>query len=168
MIKRLLVKHLNIKAEMIMEDELKYGLIRVSSLCRKIEITFPAQIDIHYGEMVVLENIARCCACPDECFKASDVQEKLQISKPAVSQTLNSLEKKGYVTRQINPHDRRKIAVGITETGYQVLVQSESYVNAILEEVLCRFGTSNMEVLIEQLNELADIFYQLKEQDKHN
>lgn len=151
-----------------MEDELKYGLIRVTSLCRKIEITFPAQIDIHYGEMVVLENIARCCSCPEECFSASDIQEQLHISKPAVSQTLNSLEKKGYITREINPDDRRKIAVSITEKGYQILMQSEAYVNEALEEILCRFGTDNMEVLIDQLNELADIFYQLKEQDKKN
>nr|WP_162306303.1 MarR family transcriptional regulator [Brevibacillus laterosporus] len=38
-------------------------------------------------------------SCPDKKVYVSDIQSNLYITKPAVSQMLNTLEKKGYVIR---------------------------------------------------------------------
>jgi len=45
---------------------------------------------------------------------------QLDISKPAVSRTLNSLEKKGYVTRQHDPQDKRAQRVHLTAKALEI------------------------------------------------
>ncbi|MDO5293475.1 MAG: MarR family transcriptional regulator [bacterium] len=42
------------------------------------------------------------------------MQELLQISNPAISYILNSLEKKSYITREINPNNKRKFTISAT------------------------------------------------------
>lgn len=74
---------------------------------------------------VITENTS----CPDKKVYVSDIQSNLYITKPAVSQMLNTLEKKGYVIREIDKSDRRKIAVALTSEGQGVLRRTEEYSN---------------------------------------
>lgn len=46
--------------------------------------------------------------------------EQLDISKPAVSRALDSLERKGFVTRQPDPDDRRAQRVRLTDEARQI------------------------------------------------
>ena len=46
--------------------------------------------------------------------------EQLDISKPAVSRALDSLETKGYVTRQRDLHDKRAHRVGLTDKAREI------------------------------------------------
>jgi DNA-binding MarR family transcriptional regulator len=46
--------------------------------------------------------------------------EQLEISKPAVSRAIHSLEVKGFVIRQIHPHDRRMHRVKLTDQAVQI------------------------------------------------
>jgi MarR family transcriptional regulator for hemolysin len=46
--------------------------------------------------------------------------EQLDVSKPAVSRTLHSLESKGYVTRRRDPDDRRAHRVRLTDKALEV------------------------------------------------
>ena len=46
--------------------------------------------------------------------------EDLDVSKPAVSRTLNSLETKGYVTRRRDPIDRRAHRVQLTKKALEI------------------------------------------------
>ena len=39
------------------------------------------------------------------------------VSTARIATVLNSLEKKGYITRSVDPEDRRKVLVHITEEG---------------------------------------------------
>ena len=49
--------------------------------------------------------------------------EQLDISKPAVSRALDSLERKGFVTRQPDPDDRRAFPCGTDcATGWTALL----------------------------------------------
>ncbi|MEJ2596815.1 MAG: MarR family transcriptional regulator [Anaerolineales bacterium] len=45
---------------------------------------------------------------------------QLDISKPAVSRALNSLERKGYVTRQRDPNDKRARWVRLTDKALEI------------------------------------------------
>jgi MarR family transcriptional regulator for hemolysin len=45
---------------------------------------------------------------------------QLDVSKAAVSRTLNSLEKKGYVTRQCDPDDRRARRIRLTNEALEI------------------------------------------------
>lgn len=48
-------------------------------------------------------------------MRQEQLVEQLDVSKPAVSRTLNSLEAKGYVTRQPDPDDKRAHRIHLTE-----------------------------------------------------
>ena len=46
--------------------------------------------------------------------------EQLDISKPAVSRALDSLETKGYVTRQRDPDDKRAHRIRLTDKAREI------------------------------------------------
>ena len=46
--------------------------------------------------------------------------EQLDVSKSAVSRTLNSLARKGYVTRQRDPDDRRAHRIRLTDKALEI------------------------------------------------
>ncbi len=57
--------------------------------------------------------------------RQEDIAGLLDISKPAVSRALESLEKKGYVTRQKDFSDRRASRVLFTEKAQEIRPQVE-------------------------------------------
>jgi len=80
------------------------------------------------------------------------------VSSARVAATLNSLEKKGLITRQIDEGDRRKILVRITQKGREV---DEENHNALLKEVtemLSHLGENDAKELIRIIYKLANIF----------
>jgi DNA-binding MarR family transcriptional regulator len=51
----------------------------------------------------------------------SDLAQERQISRSAVSQIVDTLVGKGYLTRQENPQDRRFIDLALTPIGSQII-----------------------------------------------
>ncbi len=63
-----------------------------------------------------------------ECtFSAGELAEKLGLTPGRIANVLKALEKKGYVCRNQDPEDRRRIHVGLTDTGYH-------YISSVCEE----------------------------------
>jgi DNA-binding MarR family transcriptional regulator len=48
---------------------------------------------------------------------ASDMIAGLGVTKQAASQLIDTLVLRGYLTREINPADRRRMLIGLTEHG---------------------------------------------------
>ncbi len=46
-----------------------------------------------------------------------DISNKMNISSARVAAALNNLEKKGFISRQIDINDRRRIIVSLTDEG---------------------------------------------------
>ena len=86
------------------------------------------------------------------------MQEKLQISKPAVSYILNALEKKNYIVREIDPKDRRKITITTTPEGEAAAERSLERYDSIWSDILLHFGEENMRQLLDLLSELNDLY----------
>ena len=66
--------------------------------------------------------------------KMSDLAKYTHALPPAVSRSIKALEKKGYVRRFVDQNDRRNTLVEITESGQEVLQES----NAIMDEFIHR------------------------------
>lgn len=62
-----------------------------------------------------------------------EISNDMDVSSARVAQTLNNLEKKGLITRRIDPNDRRKILVTLTPEGKTF---SEMHRKHILETVV--------------------------------
>lgn len=131
----------------------------LSSMIRfkKAGMRFPVECDIQWSELLIMEKI--CCDYSVEptCLNVSEIHENLCISKPAVSQTLNNLEKKGFIVREIDANDRRKISVRATTEGLEVLQRSATNYDEKIESLFEQFGREDMETLLRLLNRLADI-----------
>ena len=118
---------------------------------------FPSECDIQWSELLIMEKICKDCSGGGTCINVSEIQENMYISKPAVSQTLNNLEKKGYIIREIDMRDRRKISVQPTSTGEEVLTRSSMTYDEKIQYLFDQFGQDNMDQLLQLLNKLADL-----------
>lgn len=70
------------------------------------------------GECFVL----RCLARSKTPMLPSDLSQKLHASTARVAVVLNTLEKKGLISRSIDPVDRRRILVSLTDAGREYAV----------------------------------------------
>lgn len=132
---------------------------------KKIESAFSTECEIQMNELAILQNIAGKCTCSDHSAVNLDVpgiQEKLRISKPAVSYILNTLEKKSYITREIDPKDRRKISISTTADGLAAAEDCSRKCKEMWESLLTQFGEENMELLLELLTKLTELCEQLQ------
>ncbi|MGE4584733.1 MAG: MarR family winged helix-turn-helix transcriptional regulator [Sphaerochaeta sp.] len=141
-----------------MEDStLKEQLIHALLRFKKLGMTFPADYHVNVGEFFVMKNLEKGHLCPEGPMNVSDIHHNLHVTKPAISQMLNSLEKKGYVSRAIDPTDRRRISVTLTEEGSKVLKAVKQYMDQTLEMTITRFGEDNVRELISLFTLLVDI-----------
>lgn len=142
-----------------MSDELREQFLTATVHLKKLESALLSECEMQINELVILLSITKGCACSKRCgtnLNVPEIQEKLHISKPAVSYILNTLEKKKYITREIDPADRRKIAINATPQGKAAAEQSSLKYNEMWEELLSGFGKENMCRLIKLLTELGD------------
>lgn len=146
----------------IMDNALKEQLMRSMFRIRKVGMTFHQGFDINMGEIVVMNGIAKNASGLDKKICVSDIQTNLYITKPAVSQIFSSLEKKGYISREVDTNDRRKILVTLTPKGHEVVKHMKDYSNKMLSEIISRLGEDDTKQLIDLFNRFADISEDLK------
>ena len=127
---------------------------------RKLEATLSSECEMQMNEMAILHSIAGTCCreCPCMNLDVPKIQQKLHISKPAISYILNTLEKKKYITREIDPKDRRKVSISATPEGRAAAEQSMKKYDEIWDEILERFGEDNMKNLIELIQSLDELY----------
>ena len=72
---------------------------------------------ISVPQMLCLKAISKFPA--DKEVTVAMAADAVQLSPPTVSRILDKLEKGGYVTRERNNKDRRRVCVSLTEEGWQ-------------------------------------------------
>lgn len=167
-----------------MDSALKEQLIRTMLRFRKVGMTFPPEMDIRMGELMIMRGIAghlppgmhgdhdhhphhdheKCQLDMHRKVFVSDLQKMHNITKPAISQMLNGLEHKGYVSREMDKADRRKVSVTLTDKGKAMLEETKKFADKTLDETIERFGEDNIRQLISLFNRLIDISNEIKEE----
>lgn len=139
--------------EALTKEQFLHTMLRV----KKSGGCFAQSNNLQSSELAVMYKASVGCAVCGNGFTVSQIQQSLHITKPAVSQILNGLEKKGYIIRSIAAGDRRKIMVTVTADGEEELRDAMRCQNEILEQVFCQFGEEDIRRLIGQVNRLLDI-----------
>ena len=76
---------------------------------------------------------------------------------------MKTLEKKKYITREIDPKDRRKVSISATPEGKAAAEQSKRKFDELWNEILAGFGEDNMRQLIGLMRELDELYMTLGE-----
>lgn len=121
-------------------------------------------MDSHIAELYILMLLSE----QDEEHKvyAMDIQNKLSASKAAVSGMLSSLEKRGFIMREINAENRRKVALSLTESGLTELEACRKPFNDLIVEILDTLGYENACSLMEQLELLSGVLEKIYSEKK--
>jgi DNA-binding MarR family transcriptional regulator len=72
-----------------------------------------------------------------------EIRENLFATKAAVSQTLNALEKKGYIARDVDKNNRRNIIVTLTPEGRSALHDCTELFHTKLDMFIENLGKEN-------------------------
>lgn len=92
----------------------------------------------------------------DNVIYQKDIQESLNISKAAISDTLQSMEKKGVIERIPSQIDGRKIKVQLTKEGKETFEEIDKDMKKINQKIE---GTISQE----ELEEFIRIIHKIKE-----
>jgi len=82
--------------------------------------------------------------------------ERAGITKQAMGQLVNDLEKRGYIRRESDPNDKRATLIKFTELGWQFLQDAFELKKEIEAEYAAILGEQEMNTLRNLLYQLLD------------
>lgn len=140
-----------------MNPNLKSEFINLMFRLKKIRIAQLPGVNLRMGELFVMRKIAAHPFDSDSSMDLADIQNSLHVTKPAVSQMFNALEKKGYINREIDPKDRRRFITSLTPAGEQITFAMREHADQAITKTIARFGEENIIQLINLFDHFIDI-----------
>lgn len=98
----------------------------------------------------------------DSIITPSEISDIFNISTARVASSLNSLETKELVTREIDKDDRRKIIIKLTKKGNELAEQFKTENLKVTVEILSRLGEEDSKTFLNIVEKLKNI---LKEEE---
>ncbi len=106
-------------------------------------------------ELILLHEIYIASQNSNEKYvRISQVIDEMHMTRSAISQGLNSLEKKGCIVREVNKNDRRAIFVSVTEFGVKSIIENRRKVDESLKGLVEDFGEDEFNELLNALKKL--------------
>lgn len=137
-----------------MEDNKLEQFNKIMQSLHKFKLNVKDVCNIQHSEFPVLKLLSKR---KDKPVTITEISEKIQISKPAVSQIINALEDKGFVNRVYTKTDRRVVYVEITEKGTEAIEEAVKKRNEKINELLKQLGEEDAESFIRLLGKIANI-----------
>ena len=88
----------------------------------------------------------------------------LGVTKQAASQLIDTLVLRGYLTREINPDDRRRMTIGLTERGRHAALAVQSGIQSVDAELSRMISPVELAGLRTGLTALANIKERMKDE----
>lgn len=83
---------------------------------------------------------------------------QLDVSKPAISRALASLEKKGFVVRQRDPRDRRAYRIQLTDKAFEIGPEIEQIYNDVFALAMKGISQDELEYFMELFGRISENF----------
>ncbi|MDE7288271.1 MAG: MarR family transcriptional regulator, partial [Oscillospiraceae bacterium] len=87
----------------------------------------------------------------------SEIASELDVTPPAVSRSLKSLESRGLILRETDLLNRRNTIVRLTKSGLDFLEKSRKQMDSLMEYVTEKMGMERRKQLYELLGEMSAI-----------
>lgn len=88
--------------------------------------------------------------------RQDDIVAGIEVSKPAISRTVKSLENKDYVLRMQNPHDRRSYIVWLTDKARKVETQVKGQYEELVNAACLGISEEKVREVIEIFKDVVD------------
>src|SRR6201992_1547371 len=75
---------------------------------------------------------------------ASDVGRRMSVTKQAAAKTIAALEERGYVAREPDPVDKRRMRLYVTSRGLAMLREGEEIFDKLREQWAEQVGTDQL------------------------
>lgn len=141
------------------EQTLNRLLVRFFKFIMEIEektlITEEFQ-DITYNDMHVIEVIGL-----NKPRKMSQTAKQLSVTTGTLTKAIDSLEKKGYVTRCRSEHDKRVVNISLTQRGVQAYRHHEQFHQNMIAFILENVSEQESRVLQSALEKLM-VYFQME------
>ena len=106
-----------------------------------------------HGESFILF----CVASRKDMATPSEISEALCVSSARVTAALNSLERKGYITRRIDGADRRRVLIALTPSGRAEAERVRGTLLDILEKMLRSLGEYDAKEYVRITGRMAEL-----------
>ncbi len=111
--------------------------------------------DSEYGEKLTYINILHLYIISHtEKITASELANKLKMSRPAITQKVNDLEKLGMIVKTQSSEDKRRFYISLSREVKEIL--KEPKMATVLDAVDKKFSEEKKEVFKEILDFMAD------------
>ena len=130
-----------------------YHDIAISEL--KFQNSFTGREKLTYNDILYLDIIAGHSGE----YTATKIADMLHVSRPSVTNKINELCKKGYVTRKQDDKDKRIYYLFINQNAYCDMfdIQNEKLGQKILEKVVTQYSEKDLIILCETLSIMGDL-----------
>ncbi len=112
-------------------------------------------VKLSMSEIHVLEAITKA-----EEPTMTNIANKLGITVGSLTVSVNTLYQKGYVSRERDPEDRRKVIIGILPKAEEVLEKHNDFHNEMINSIFNDLKVEEDELLISSLRKLSSYFKQ--------
>lgn len=145
-----------------MEKGIKYELMQGLFRFRKNGLEYVKIADLNMTELFVMKNLFLNLFNGTKRVDLAEIQSQTYITKAAISKMFTSLEKKGYLVRETDKSNRRKITVEITPCGKHVVEGAAKKADDVLNIVISRLGMKETCQLISLLNQFSDVVEEVR------
>jgi DNA-binding MarR family transcriptional regulator len=88
---------------------------------------------------------------------ASDLGRRLSVTKQAAAKTIVTLEERGYVAREPDPADKRRMRLYVTDHGRAMLREGEQIFDELRQQWEKQVGAGPLAQLESTLRQLVDL-----------
>lgn len=109
----------------------------LTGLCDNEKLRYRRELgDFSHGEMSILTHLCYCenGVCPGV------LGDELGMTTPRISAAISSLHKKGLVTRESDPEDRRRIHIYISREGRLLVSEKKQELESSITALLSHLG----------------------------
>lgn len=117
--------------------------------------------DISVNDMHIIEAIGE-----EGSKNMSSVAKILSVTVGTLTIAMNSLVKKGYVSRERSEEDRRVVLISLTEKGRKANAHHMKFHDGMIQAVLKDLDKEQQEILVKSLLNLREFFDSYQQQEK--
>lgn len=107
-------------------------------------------------DMMILDVLAQS----GDMLKMSELSQHFNITPPAISQIIRSLEEKHWIERVVRKEDRRSVYIKLSIEGSQVMKQCEKRMIDKLTDFIDYLGEDDAQTMLRILEKSKNYFYE--------